>query len=945
MKKVLSLLMSFVMLISITAGLELTVNANTSGDFEYKVLDNGTAEITRYTGSSDDLKIPSDLDGNTVSSIGNYAFSYCLKAVEIEIADSNEKIGVSAFYNCPNLKKITISNSVTKIGSCAFWGCSSLAEIEIPVGVTSIGHDAFYDCIKLASISVDANNQNYSSSNGVLFDKNQTVLIQYPIGNTDTSYTIPDGVTIINDKAFKNCSALTSVRISEGVTDIGISAFNNCIGLTNAEIADSVTDIHSKAFQNCTALSGLTIPDGVKNIGSYAFGDCTNLTNIKIGSNVTNIGIGAFENCIGLKSVTIPEGVTDIFDNTFKDCTSLTNIEIGSKVKNIGKNVFENCTALTSITIPANVTSIESGAFKNCTNLRKTNYAGSIIQWCGINFSAADSNPISCSGNLYIKDVLLENITIKNCNINNYALYGCKSLKSIEILNREAKPDEKEEDAKKDVKQIGTGAFENCTNLVNAVIPGNVTSIGNKAFYHCGKLMNITVDSENEYYSSPNGVLFNKKETILIQYPIGITESSYAVPNSVQRINNNAFSGCNNLTNITIPNSVTVIGNNAFESCGNLTSMTIPDSVTDVDDSAFIDCSSLADVTIGNSVVNIGSSAFKKCSSLTNVTIPGSVTSIGNSAFSECVSLTNIIVDSDNKSYSSLNGVLFNKDNTELIQYPIGNAGTTYIVPNGVKNIDGGAFDGCASLTSITVPNSVKNIGDGAFNGCKKLSDVNYSGTKKQWKKIKINANNKYLEDALIHCNDGTINEKETTKTPTTKPTTKPTKPTIQPTAPTAPAQATTKVSISATSPAVIPQQQTTDAEKAGITTRPASIKVGGTVYKLDKNGDYVSLKAKKPSISKTTKAKKSLKVTWKKISAVSGYQVQYSTSKKFAKKTVKTKTVKGNKSKKPSVKIKNLKSKKAYYIRLRTYKTVKVNGKTTKVYSSWSKVKTATTK
>ena len=422
---------------------------------------------------------------------------------------------------------------------------------------------------------------------------------------------------------------------------------------------------------------------------------------------------------------------------------------------------------------------------------------------------------------------------------------------------------------------------------------------------------------------------------------------------SVTSIGNNAFYSCKNLVNVTIPDSITSIGNNAFEYCASLKSVLIPGSVTSIGNAAFNRCESLMNIEviknnsnyfsqdgvlfdknktkliqypignkriaydIPNGVKSFGDCAFDSCSTLKNITIPDSVTSIGWGVFSGSESLTNIDVSENNLNYSSYEGVLFNKNKTELIKYPIGNERTSYnipagvinfgdvfsdcknlvniTIPNSVTNIGIGAFWQCANLASITITNSVTSIGNYAFYDCKNLKDIYYYGTQSEWNNISVGSNNEYFINATIHFSSAP------TPTPTPAPTPTPTP-----------------------APTPTPSPAPTPAPTQPIVTPNTTVKA-------------VS-KPKSAKIKKVKAAKKAVFVEWKKVSGVKGYQVQVATDMKF-KKNKKTATVKKQKTTK--VTIKKLKAKKKYYVRIRTYKTVK--GK--KIYSSWSKVKTVKTK
>ena len=212
-------------------------------------------------------------------------------------------IGYRAFaYTC--VLSITIPDSVTTIGDGAFSGCSYLTNVTIGKGVTTIGDFAFESCESLTSITVDCDNQYYSSDEyGVLFNKDKTILLQYPIGNTMTNYTIPNSVTSIVEGAFAGCECLTSITIGEGVKIISNGLFNGCDNLTCISISYGVRTIGANAFQNCRSLTSITIPDSVNLIDSEAFRNCEKLENITIGNNVTAIEKNAFIFCYNLTDV------------------------------------------------------------------------------------------------------------------------------------------------------------------------------------------------------------------------------------------------------------------------------------------------------------------------------------------------------------------------------------------------------------------------------------------------------------------------------------------------------------------------------------------------------------------------------------------------------------------------------------------------------------------
>ena len=235
-------------------------------------------------------------------------------------------IGEYAFSYCSSLTSITISNSVTTIEWLAFYRCSSLVEVNIPSSVTTIIERAFHCCQSLEAINVDENNPNYASIDGVLYDKNITKLIHYPIKHKSTSITIPETITTIEQHAFDDCKSLSSVVMSNSVTNIGIWAFCVCSSLTEITFSENLERIEGRAFSGCSAFTDITLPNSVTFIGDWTFADCISLKSIKLSDNLTTIDPNAFNGCSVLAKIEIPHKVELIRENAFGNCPKLNTI-------------------------------------------------------------------------------------------------------------------------------------------------------------------------------------------------------------------------------------------------------------------------------------------------------------------------------------------------------------------------------------------------------------------------------------------------------------------------------------------------------------------------------------------------------------------------------------------------------------------------------------------
>lgn len=366
-------------------------------------------------------------------------------------------------------------------------------------------------------------------------------------------------------------------------------------------------------------------------------------------------------------SVTIPETVTyesntytvtSIGAYAFDACFDLTNISLPNTITTIGHQAFYGCTGLNSITIPNSVTTIAAKSFLGCINISSVQISQYVLFIGEEAFS-------SC--------LRLETINVDSNNPNYASIDGVLYNKAITRLIQ--CPGAKVSvTIPNTVTVIGESAFHYCNYLTSVTIPASVTFIGEEVFAYCDSLLELIVDSNNTNYSALDGILYNKNQTVLIQCPQG-------------------------KISVNIPGTVLTVGRRAFWSCSSLLNLSIP-----------------------NSVKTIETLAFFKCDGLTQVNIPASVTTISERAFASCRGLLSINVAYDNPTYSSHNGILFDKNFNTLIQFPGGL--TTFETDKNITTIANWSFWLSTNLTSIKIPNSVNNIGNYAFSDCYSLSAI-----------------------------------------------------------------------------------------------------------------------------------------------------------------------------------------------------------------------------
>jgi len=500
---------------------------------------------------------------------------------------------------------VMIGNGVTNIGDEAFEGCSSLTSVTIPDSVTTIGDETFLGCSTLTAITVDALNPNYSSVDGVLFDKGQTTLIECP-GHKAGGYTIPGSVTSLEAGAFSGCSSLTSVTMPNSVSAIPDSTFQGCYSLTSVAIGSSVSTIGDCAFESCSNLTSVTMPSGISSIGDSAFSCCTSLMAVYSEGNAPSLGSDVFS-WPGFDPLPPGSDPATIYYLPGTAGWGPTFGGLPTALWNPG-----TFGALQVSISPAGAVSagaqwqMDGGAWQNSgtivSNLSVGGYTVAFSTVSGWTTPTSQTVPVSANQTTkatgtYVPVVSALDYTTNNGTITITGYNGSFGAVAIpSAIN--GLP----------VTSIGTKAFQSCYGLTSITIPDSVTSIGANTFQSCSNL------------------------------------TSLSIPDSVTSIGDDAFDGCTSLINITIGNGVTNIGSEAFDGCTSLTNITIGAKVASIGLKTFSGCTSLTGVTIGTNVTSIGVAAFYLCSSLTSVTIPDSVTSIGGDAFQGCSSLTNVTI-------------------------------------------------------------------------------------------------------------------------------------------------------------------------------------------------------------------------------------------------------------------------------------------------------------
>lgn len=619
-------------------------------------------------------------DGTT--EIADKAFSENVSLTKVTLPASLERVGANAFSNCMSLETIsfTAESKQLVIDDRAF-NNTAVSSVSLPAGVSALGDEVFTNS-SLAEIEFAANSSLTALGNNV-FSNTDLVNVTLPAGlrvlgngvfrgcTLLESAVLPEGLTTMGDATFYGCSALTSVSLPSTLHTMGTETFYGCSGLTRItfaansqietlsydtfsgctsleeiELPASLTEIAGKdaengsgygLFQNMTSLKRVTFAEGSKClvIGASAF-EGSSLESFTIPSSVTTIGSLAFAST-KLTQITIPRTVTRMDNYAFSSCTLLEEVRIEAGLVAIPEYAFQNNTALVSVNIPATVTSVAATAFNGCTALKSINLDSAntaLTVEDGVLYNAAKTEilfmPAAIESFRIPAELTTENLPA--------ILSGAAGLEEITV-----------EEGNPVYRTSGGALYDVNWNLL--LIPAAMTE-----FVIPKEVTSLTVKDANE------NTLFYGKAIKTITYEDGRTQGLQLQTGAMGQ---GVFVGLSALESVVLPDD-TVIGAYAFFHCAKLTSVTFGAGTGTIGANAFAG-TGIKNLVLTEGFTAIGDNAFLDCAALASVTFPASLTSIASTAFSGCTALAEIKLNEGSNSFALENGVLYNKDKTEII--------------------------------------------------------------------------------------------------------------------------------------------------------------------------------------------------------------------------------------------------------------------------------------
>ena len=697
---------------------------------------------------------------------------YRSSVTRVEISEGITTLGFRAFESFSALTDISLPDSLTAIGGYSINGCRSLESITIPAHVLTIGDVALSNNASLKEILVSEQNPAFSARDGALFDHDMKTLIQFPNGK-DGVFTIPDGVQYIGVRAVYWSSKLTGIVIPSSITDIGANAFQSCSKLADVYYKGTQADWNQVTIgtNNAPLLNAqMHFEGGEPEV--IASGTCGESLNWTLNSDglLTVSGTGEMENYdaetpapwtdhkASILSAVIESGVTRVGSHAFSGCENLAELTLPDTLQTIGNQAFGS-TGLTAVSLPASLTRTESDAFQSCKNLTS------------ITIDAANTSYVSADGILYTAGMMHLMICPPGISgsftipsgvqmIGGMAFYDCDSL--TEVIIPEG------------VISIGTSAFAFCEKLAQITIPASMSFINGNAFEGCSALTDVYYGGTQEQWN--NTMIGGEND------PLTTAQKHFAggEPEVI------ASGTCGEGLNWTLNSDglLTVSGAGDMENYdteapapwtdhkASILSAVIESGVTHVGSFAFSGCENLAQISLPDTLQTIGNQAFGS-TGLTTVSLPASLTRTESDAFQSCKNLTSITIDAGNTSYVSADGILYTAGMMHLMICPPAFSGsftipsgvqmiggmafydcdglTEVIIPEGVISIGTSAFAFCEKLAQITIPASMTFINGNAFEGCSALTDVYYGGTQEQWNNTMIGGSNDPLRNAEMH--------------------------------------------------------------------------------------------------------------------------------------------------------------------------------------------------